>query len=111
MSETIKIAPSFSVAIFVAGDIDVARRICRRHTMEVGLCVTVMPTEFIYTGGAETGVCIGLVNYPRFPKPASEIKEQANKLAVELRDELFQHTVLVVDQHETTWFTRREQQA
>lgn len=44
---------------------------------EVGLGVTITPTEFIYSNGNEPGVIIGLINYPRFPKSVNEIKDTA----------------------------------
>lgn len=48
-------APSYPVSIFIAGDPDAARRICRNFCDEEGLCVTVTPTTYVYTGGDENG--------------------------------------------------------
>jgi hypothetical protein len=38
-------APTFTAGIYVAGDLNMAREVCRRHCM-AGLCVTVEPVEF-----------------------------------------------------------------
>lgn len=76
--------------------------------MAVGLCVTVTPTTFFYTGGAETGVCVRLVNYPRFPKEPSEIDAAAMALARELRDGLCQWSVMIETPQRCVWLTTRE---
>ena len=96
-------APSFAVHVFVAGDLAVARQTCRRYCNAVGLCVTVTEAEFIYTGGAERGVMVGLVNYPRFPAEPSAITVEAISLARHLISELCQRTALVQTPTETIW--------
>ena len=48
---------------------------------EEGLCVTLTHTTFIYTGGREPGIIVGLINYPRFPRKQSEIYDIAMTLA------------------------------
>ncbi len=65
-------APSCPVSIFIAGDYDKAHEICRAHCDAVGLCVTVTATSYIYTGGEEAGVIVGLINYPRFPSEPAD---------------------------------------
>ncbi|HVL13572.1 MAG TPA: hypothetical protein VM529_13475 [Gemmata sp.] len=112
MSETRTFAePSFSVTVFVAGDIQAARASLRRQCFEDGLCVTVTPTTFVYTAGAEEGVAVGLVNYPRFPKTPADIKARALKVAEQLMDDLCQWSALVVTPEETVWLTRRPEGA
>ena len=100
-------APSFPVSIFVAGNQDEARRICRQFCDEEGLCVTVTPTAYVYTGGEEAGVIVGLINYPRFPKGPSEIVQTATLLALELMHKLEQESVSVQTPDETLWFSIR----
>lgn len=75
--------------------------------MDDGLCVTVTPCNFIYTGGQESGVSIGLLNYPRFPKEPTAITARAMKLAERLMVDLCQWPALVVTPEETTWINRR----
>lgn len=100
-------APTYTATIYIAGDIDEARRVCREACM-AGLCVTVTPTEFIYTGGAEAGVAVGLINYPRFPAEPAGIFAKAEALALKLIDGLCQHSASIVATDRTVWLTRRE---
>lgn len=99
---------TIAVTIYIAGDLDVARQTCREFCMR-GLCVTVEPTEFVYTGGAETGVRVGLLNYPRFPSKPVDILADAVDLANLLRERLCQHSWLIVTPTETHWSSTRAQ--
>jgi hypothetical protein len=99
-------APSIRFDIFVAGDIAVAKQVCRSYCYQIGLCVTVEPVAYIYTGGEEAGVRVGLINYPRFPSTEQELKAKADGLAVLLMEEMHQHSYSVAGPSETTWFTR-----
>lgn len=94
--------------IFIAGDLAHAKQACREYCFDVGLCVTVEPVDFIYTGGEESGVRVGLINYPRFPTTEEALRERAQQLAEMLMYHLFQHSYSIVGQRETEWFTRRE---
>jgi len=100
-------ADTYRFDIFIAGDVETAKAICRKHCFVVGLCVTVEPVSFIYTGGEETGVRIGLINYPRFPKTKDEIRDQAHALGLELMEGLFQLSFSVVGPDRTEWVSRR----
>ena len=101
-------APTIEYKIFIAGDIDVAKRICREYCYRIGLCVTVSKTTFIYTGGEEAGICVGLINYPRFPDAAEGIAEKTMGLANLLCENLAQHSFSIVGPKETIYKTRRE---
>lgn len=96
--------------IFIAGDLDQAKQVCREHCMAVGLCVTVEPISYIYTGGEEAGVRVGLINYPRFPTTLETLERTAIDLAHVLRERLFQHSFSIVGPEQTHWFSAREQQ-
>ncbi len=104
---TIKTAPSFVFAIYMAGDIDQAKQICREYCFKIGLCVTIEPITYIYTGGEESGFRVGLINYPRFPSEPQEIKEKVNHLAMILMEKLCQHSYSFVGPIETVWVSRR----
>lgn len=101
-------APSWYANIWIAGDYGAARAACRDFCTE-GLCVTITPTAYIYTGGAEDGVCVRMINYPRFPKPLADLKATAMRLADFLRFALRQHSYSVEFPDETIWDTTREQ--
>lgn len=95
-----------TIEIFVAGDFQEAKRICRRYCFNQGLCVTVSPTDYVYTGGEESGVIVGLRSYPRFPD--TEIAIHARNLAYELIEGLDQWSAMVVHPADTVWITRRD---
>lgn len=76
-------------------------QICREYCDEVGLCVTITPTTFVYPNGVEPGVAVGLINYPRFPKHDTTIEKHALKLARILMTRLGQHRISVVGPRDT----------
>lgn len=98
---------SYPVSIFVGGDADMARQICRQFCDEEGLCVTVTPTTYVYTNGEETGVIVGLINYPRFPAEPRQIAQTAKMLALELMHKLEQQSVTIQTPDKTHWFSIR----
>ncbi len=99
---------TYSVQIFMAGDVDEAKKICREFCYNFGLCVTVTPTTYIYTGGEEAGFVVGLLNYPRFPTAPAVLFDTAGRLAEELRTRLFQHSYLLSTLDKTVWSTLRD---
>lgn len=72
------------------------RLVCREYCDEVGLCVSMTQTEFIYTDGCEYGAAIGIINYPRFPEDPPELEAKTLELAKRLASELRQLKVTVV---------------
>ena len=82
-------------------DIKVVEDFLERYCDEVGLCVTVKPTHFIYKNGNEPGVEIGLINYPRFPSTKEKILEHAYAITECLILILNQHRVSIVLDDET----------
>lgn len=101
-------APTYWAHIYMAGDLADAERVCREHCMEIGLCVTVTPCQYIYTGGQEAGVVVGFINYPRFPLPPEQITERAEALGMRLMFALCQQSFSVETPSGTKWFSRRE---
>ena len=81
--------------------IDLARNICKNVVDEYGWCVSFTKTEFLYTGGTEPGVIIGVINYPRFPLEEEELKRRTLDLAESLMNLLKQLKVSVVFPNET----------
>lgn len=77
--------------------------------MEVGACVTVESVDYIYTGGEESGVRIGFINYPRFPSDAATIFNRAGDLAARLMERLCQHSYSIVGPEHTLWVSRRKE--
>ncbi len=99
---------TFWARIYLAGSIDVARQVCMEECFREGLCVTVEPCDYIYTGGQESGYVVGLINYPRFPSSPDEITRRAKNLAVSLMERGFQHSCLVMTPSATEWLSRRQ---
>lgn len=99
---------TFMARIYLSGPIEQAKQIIRAHCLDVGLCVTIEPSLFIYTGGEEFGYVVGLLNYPRFPSSQGAIVAAANDLAIKLLAGTFQHSALVVTPTLTTWITKRD---
>lgn len=99
--------PTIRFDIFIAGDLAQAKQVCREYCFAVGLCVTVEPVAYVYTGGEEAGVRVGLINYPRFPSSEEAIAAHAVTLAADLMVRLCQHSYCIVGPRETTWFSRR----
>lgn len=103
--------PSYSVKIYSSGDINVAKQVIREYVIEHPACVTINPTDYIYTGGEEAGFVVGLIYYPRFPEKDCDVVweqvwEQAQELACCLLEKLYQRGILVQDDTETLWITK-----
>lgn len=75
-----------------------AESICRAYCDEVGLCVSVTQTTFVYTGGSEPGVIVGLIHYPRFPheSPENVIRKHAAAIAKRLKEAFRQERITIV---------------
>jgi hypothetical protein len=101
------IEATFWAHIFLAGDLEQAKQICRSHCYTAGLCVTVEPVTYVYTGGQEEGVRVGLINYPRFPTTPEQLLTTAKDLAWRLREELCQHSFTIMTPTETIFDSRR----
>lgn len=105
------LVPSYPVSIFIAGDADAAYYPCREYCDRVGLCVTLTATDYIYQGGFERGVIVGLVNYPRFPKEPDAIWSQSETLAALLCERLGQQSYTIQAPDKTVWFSHRAEDA
>lgn len=100
-------AASFPISIFMAGDVRDAQKYCQLYCNDIGLCVTVTPTTYVYTGGSEEGFVVGLINYPRFPATMDALTDRAIDLAQELMRQLGQESFSVQTPCVTHWFSRR----
>ncbi|TIU88790.1 MAG: hypothetical protein E5W06_00025 [Mesorhizobium sp.] len=98
--------PTYIADIFIAGDEAAARQACQEFVLE-GLCVNFSPCEYVFTGGREIGMRVGLINYPRFPKAPDEVFRQAVRLAEFLIERLHQSSASVVASDRTVFLSRR----
>lgn len=99
---------TYWVKIYIAGPIEVAKQIIRREAKAQGMCVTIEPTTYVYTGGEEEGYVVGFINYPRFPASRSAIWSRAEKLAEILKAETFQSSYTIMDPEQAVWVSDRE---
>lgn len=83
-------------------------QIIQSYTDEIGWCVTMTPTKFIYKNGNEPGVIIGVIQYPRFPLSNDELRERTIKLAKQLLVELKQIRISIVFPKHTIMLERDE---
>jgi len=102
--------------IYIAGPLAVIEQTCRDWCME-GACVTVTPTNYIYTMGEESGAEIGLIHYPRFPKvppgdshPIAQtmITEEAIHLGEQIMKDACQGSFTVMTPEKTFFYSRRK---
>lgn len=75
--------------------------ICQKYCDNIGYCVTVTETKYIYKNGNEPGAIIGTINYPRFPTEESVVLEKALVLAQILLKELNQFRVSIITPDQT----------
>lgn len=99
--------PSHTVRIWIAGDYQDALRCVRAFCANEGACFAIQPTEYVYTGGQESGVCVTLINYPRFPATPDDLNDKARRLAADLCVALFQQSYSIECPSTTEWVSHR----
>jgi hypothetical protein len=92
---------TYYARIYIAGDLDQAKQVCREECAKEGLCVTVSPSSYIYTGGEESGIIVGLINYPRFPAQRTAVYKRAQQLGHCLLRRLCQRSFTIETPTET----------
>jgi hypothetical protein len=108
MKPLIKHARSFPTTIYIAGRYSKAIKVIEKYCNEVGYCVTIKPTLYIYKDGQEHGIEVGLINYPRFPADASTIVDKAREIAERLRVALDQESYSIQTPNDTIWVSYRK---
>lgn len=104
----IKRTKSFPVTIFIAGSYVKAKKILKEYCDEVGFCVTLSPTSYVYRNGIEQGIIVGLINYPRFPSDPTTLVDKAREIAEKLRVGLDQESYSIQTPHDTVWYSYRK---
>lgn len=100
-----KVDKSYNVEVHMAGDIREAGLFLQQVAARRGMCVSITPTSFIYSGGREEGFRIGFINYPRFPQNPEEILRQAEELADWVRDHIGQYSWSITTPDETIYYS------
>ena len=88
-------AKSFTHVIYIAGDYDKAVDVCRDYCEE-GYCVSLDKTDYVYTGGMQSGVSVTLINYPPYPQSKEQIYSRAVDLGHILMGKLYQKSFTIV---------------
>lgn len=99
---------TYLAKIYMSGPIEQAKQIIRQECLREGLCTTIDPTNFIYTGGEESGYVVGLINYPRFPADPKDIADRARDLMHKLLEGTFQHSALLMLPEISEWVSKRD---
>ncbi|HBO9153605.1 hypothetical protein [Pseudomonas aeruginosa] len=102
-------AETYWIKLYLSGPIEIAKNIIRQECLREGLCITIDPTTFIYTGGEETGYTVGIVNYPRFPTSPDDLEDRARQLMHLLLEGTYQHSALMMTPTATEWVSIRPQ--
>lgn len=100
-----KVAKSYNVEIHMAGDIREASMFLQQVAARRGMCVSIHPQSYIYSGGREEGFLIRFINYPRFPQEPKQILEQAEELADWVRDHIGQYSWSITTPEETIYYS------
>ena len=103
----IKTTQTYWAKIYIAGPIEQIQQIVRDYCLS-GACVTVTPTNYIYTHGEESGAEIGFINYPRFPSTPDEIAENAEELGFQIMEGCCQGSFTIMTPEKTTFYSRRK---
>lgn len=103
-----EMCPSATFKVYVAGDYNTARQILNDYCSANGACFSIHPMDYIYTGGEEAGLCVTLINYPRFPKSEKELAELAEHIGWLLAGGLNQKSYSVEGPETTRWFSSRD---
>lgn len=101
------LAKTFWVKLFMSGPIEVAKQLIREDCQRAGLCVTIEPTTFIYTGGEEAGYVVGLINYPKYSSTQKKLVSRARELLQRLIEGTHQDSGLMMTPEVTEWVSRR----
>ena len=98
---------SYWCKIYIAGDYQQIVTECRQFCFDFPYCVTVQPTTYVYQGGMESGVEVGLINYGRFPRTPDELFNIATRLANKLLETQAQWSYTILTPDKSVWFSRR----
>lgn len=75
--------------------ITAVENICQEFCDDIGFCVTVTHTKYVYTDGWEQGAIVGIINYPRFPSTEKTLENRTLLLATELMLKLEQKRITI----------------
>tara|TARA_S200002703_G_C3660122_1_gene202736 strand:+ start:208 stop:543 length:336 start_codon:yes stop_codon:yes gene_type:complete len=98
--------PASSYNIYIAGAFEAACLCLQEFCGEKGACFSVTATEYVYSGGRESGVIVGIINYGRFPSTDESLARLSEEVAKVLILGLHQNSASVVGPKGSMWITR-----
>ena len=93
--------------VYIGGNFQAAEMVCRDFCFPFGLCVTIEETKFIFGGGTEEGVVIGLIQYPPFPEEEESLERKAVEIGQKIAEASFQWSFTVVSPGGNIFCSRR----
>jgi len=100
--------PAWWAWIYVAGDIDTVRHKCRELTFPQGLCLTIEPVDYVYAGGCEAGVRVGLIQYPPFPEHENDLMRMAESVGIAVAEASYQWSFTIVTKNDCVYYSRKK---
>lgn len=92
----------------VVSSFEEAEEFIQTWVNDIGWCVSVTRTEYIYKNGREPGLIIGIINYPRFPVTPTKTKQMALELAEKLMYRFKQFRVTVACPKDTIMLSNQD---
>ena len=93
--------------IYVGGNQQAAEMVCREACFPQGLCVTIDPTLYVFAGGTEGGVCVGMIQYPPFPEEQESLEARAITLGRAIAEANHQWSFTIVTPTRNIYCSRR----
>lgn len=106
--DTKLISNPFTIRIYIAGNYDRIEQVCSDYVTEVGLCVNVKKTNYIYSYGEQSGAEIGIISYPRFEIDYEQSIEHAEALCQLLMDKCNQSSATIIDENNQALYIERK---
>jgi len=95
--------------IYMAGDYFVAKQHIREFCIFNNVCINIYKTDYIYRGGEESGFCVEIINYPKYPEKEQTLQTLAIILAEELLIKCCQKSYTVASANETCYYSREDE--
>lgn len=106
MSWITKACDQFTCKIYIAGDYNEIKSVCREYCSK-GFCVSLAKYDYIYKYGEESGACLTIINYPRFPENKNNILSHARKLGLLISEKCNQGSFTIETPEEMFFHSRR----
>lgn len=103
-----QIGKTYTLRLYMAGIYEDARRILAQYCAKNGDCFAITPTDYVYSGGIESGFVVTLISYPRFPRSPDELGAVMNEVANLLMEELGQGSYTIEAPEGTKFISRRK---